>query len=471
MASDGVVLTQDESGSKFFHRVLREAVSAFPRSLGDAPISESGKAFKNGYGDMLSRFEGARVNSPQRLEIARYLRGATASALGFSRVGITKSLDESFKETVAAPETDTRAASGKAGHTLEVPLDGRVYRGRDVLQAVDAMFAAHHLTQRAADGLRWLVNSTNGTLDLTGQKFALLGASAELSPVQTLLEAGATVRWIDVKPAGAFETHGPMISTRGGDDLLANPHAVAAALREFAKDGPVHVCLFAYAPGRSRELLLAGVMEALVRSLGPSVVKSVATFISPTSPREVQPEDLAASNALKANPKWWQRAAAMTGALKPGGDVGGVARSVISLQGAAYQAAQYLAKTIAMEVLAADGLDGKPVTLSSNVAGITNTKSLSHPLFQIAFQGSKSFGVRIFEPPLTRAVSGYLMVHDLINPDAPLNASQTNGDRSKLVHTSQIHGAVYDLPWQFESCVKTAAVVGMTKKPGILLKR
>ena len=144
---------------------------------------------------------------------------------------------------------------------------------------------------------------------------------------------------------------------------------------------------------------------------------------------------------------------------------------MISLRGAAYQAAQYLAKTIAMEVLAADGLDGKPVTLSANVAGITNTKSLSHPLFQIAFQGSKSFGVRIFEPALTRAVSGYLMVHDLINPAAPLNASQVGGERAKLVHTSQIHGAVYDLPWQFESCVKTAAVVGMTKKPGILLKR
>lgn len=474
MASDGVVLTQDESGSKFFHRVLREAVDAFPRSFEDAPIPSSGKVFKKGYGDLLTRFEAARVNSPQRLEIARYLRAATAAALGFSRGGATKTLDESFKETVAAPETDTRAPSGSAGHTLEVPLDGRVYRGRDVAQAVDALFSAHHLTQRAADGLRWLVNHTGGTLDLTGHRFALLGASAELSPVQALLEAGATVRWFDVKPAGPFEAHGPLIATRGGDDLLTNPHAVAAALREFAKDGPVHVCLFAYAPGKSRELLLAGVMEALVRSLGASVVKSVSTFISPTSPREVQPEDLAVSLARKQQPKWWQRAAALTGALKAGGDVGGVARSVISLQGAAYQAAQYLTKTIAMEVLAADGLDGAPVTLSANVAGITNTRSLSHPLFQIAFQGSEAFGVRIFEPPLTRAVSGYLMVHDLLNPAAPGNASQTHGDaaaRAKAVHQSQIHGAVYDLPWQFESCVQTAAVVGFTKKPGLLLKR
>ena len=73
MASDGVVLTQDESGAKFFQRVLREAVSAFPRSLGDAPISQSGKAFKKGYGDLLTRFEAARVNIPQRLVVARAL--------------------------------------------------------------------------------------------------------------------------------------------------------------------------------------------------------------------------------------------------------------------------------------------------------------------------------------------------------------------------------------------------------------
>ncbi|MGV3623595.1 MAG: hypothetical protein ACO1OB_22440, partial [Archangium sp.] len=182
----------------------------------------------------------------------------------------------------------------------------------------------------------------------------------------------------------------------------------------------------------------------------------------------------AAANALAAKPKWWMRTAALTGALKGPGTYGNVARGIISLQGAGYQAAQYLTKIIAAETLAADGLGGKPVTLSANVAGITNTRSLSHPLFQVAFQGAPSFGVRIFEPPLTRAVSGLLMLHDLINPSAPGSATQTHGgieQRVKAVRTEQIHGHVYDLPWQFEACVKTAAVVGMGKNPGVLLKR
>ncbi len=377
---------------------------------------------------------------------------------------------------MAAPATLGQAFSGTPGLTLELPLDGRVYRGREVLEAIDRLFAAHHLSRAAALGLRWLVDfveANGGRLDLTGQRFALLGASAELSPAPLLLAAGATVRWLDVKPPPP-ETRGAFIATRDGDDLLARPHEAIAALRAFAEEGPVHVGLFAYAPGKSRELLLAGVMDALVRTLGPGVVKSVATYISPTSPGEMQAEDLAAAEHLRASPTWWQRAAALSGALQGPGSYGGVARTVISLQGAAYQAAQYVTKRIAAEVLAADGLGGQSVTLSTNVAGITNTRSLSHPLFQIAFQGAPSFGVRIFEPALTRAVSGYLMLHDLLNPQAPAAAGQQSEAplaRAKAAHVEQIHGAAYDLPWQFESAVKTAAVVGLTKRPQVLLRR
>ena len=151
-----------------------------------------------------------------------------------------------------------------------------------------------------------------------------------------------------------------------------------------------------------------------------------------------------------------------------------VARGVISLQGAAYQAAQYLTKIISGEVLATAGLGGAPVTVSANVAGVTNTRSLSHPLFQIAFQGAPQFGVRIFDPPTTRALSGLLMLHDVLNPDAPGSATKVAtslADRARAVRTEQIHGGVYDLPWQFESAVKTAAVLGMGKRPDLLLRR
>ncbi|PZR10491.1 MAG: hypothetical protein DI536_19805 [Archangium gephyra] len=472
-----MVLAKTETGSAFFHRVLREAVGAFPTALETAKLPGNGKAFKAGYGDALSRFEAARIGSAQRLDIARHLQRATEASLGFSKGGTVTPLAEALKKEVAAPKTTTHEPTAKPGLRPEVPLDERIYRGGEVFEAIDTLERDHHLTKAAAKGLRWVVTKAEaqgGRLNLEGEKFALLGANAELSPVSLLLDAGATVRWFDVKAPSVSAGAGRIVATDGADDLLTNPLAAMAALREFAKDGPVHVGLFAYAPGASRELRLAGVMDAMVRALGPGVVKSVSMFISPTSPGEVEEEDLVAANARKANPKWWMKTAAMTGALKGPGSYGNVARGIISLQGAGYQAAQYLTKIIAAETLAADGLGGKPVTLSANVAGITNTRSLSHPLFQIAFQGAPSFGVRIFEPPLTRAVSGLLMLHDLLNPEAPGAATQSHGSpeaRAKAVRTEQVHGHVYDLPWQFESCVKTAAVVGMGKNPGVLFKR
>jgi hypothetical protein len=215
-------------------------------------------------------------------------------------------------------------------------------------------------------------------------------------------------------------------------------------------------------------------MDALVEALGPAVVKSVSFYVSPTSPGELQPEDLAVATARGEAPKLWQRGLAAARMLKAPGHVGAVARGVISLQGAGYQAAQYLTKIISGEVLATSGLGGAPITVSANVAGITNTRSLSHPLFQAGFEGAPLFGVRIYEPATTRALAGLLMLHDLLNPEAPGAAGRafpSELERARAVRSEQLHGGVYDLPWQFESAVRSAAVIGLGKRPGLLFRR
>jgi hypothetical protein len=82
--------------------------------------------------------------------------------------------------------------------------------------------------------------------------------------------------------------------------------------------------------------------------------------------------------------------------------------------------------------------------------------------------------MRIFEPDTTRALSGLLMLHDLLNPAAPGAATHSHAspaDRARAVRREQIHGGVYDLPWQFESAVTTAAVLGVGKRPDLLLRR
>ncbi len=479
----GVVLAQGETGSGFFHRILSLGSTRFESVLAGAKLPGSPAVFKRTYGDAVARFEAARLATPQRVDIATALHDATLASLEFAKDGATTPLLESLKSTsVAPPKTVAVGPVTKGAYTPELSLDGTTYRGvAEVRTALSKLHDAHHLSDAAFKGLRWLmgfIEARGGTLDLSNERFVLLGASAELSPVGILLAAGAQVRWVDVKPPSRDAGAGRIVSSEGGDDLLENPHAVMAAIREFAAPGPVHLGLFAYAPGASRELRLAGVMDAMVHTLGPDVVKSVSLYISPTSPGELQPEDRAVSDARAKSLKLWQRGFQATRLLKPGGyvEAGDTAavRGVISLQGAAYQAAQYLMKILSSEVLATRGIGGRHVTLSTNVAGITNTRSLSHPLFQIAFQGAPQFGVRIFDPLTTRAASGMLMLHDLLNPEAPGAVGRVFAspvERARAIRSEQLHGGTYNLPWQFESAVKSAAVFGLGRRPDLLLRR
>jgi len=487
----GVVLPGSESGSGFLHRVLGEATSCFDAELRNARFPEHSSAFKKSFGDAVVRFEAARIASTDRGAIAQQLVASTLGSLELSENGKSMALTEALQAPREASRSKSRVLGGKAGLRAEVPLDGRVYRDGEVAVAVDKLHRGHHLTDAARDALRWTVRhieAAGGALDLSKHRFALMGAGAELSPARMLLAAGATVLWIDVNGpdkllGDSVGLAGTLVEAERGHDLLRDPCAVAASIRRFAEAGPVHVGLFAYAAGASRELRVAGAMDAIVRSLGTDVVQSVSMLVSPTSPGEMQREDLNVQGARRASPPLWQRALQLGRIVRGPGHYGSegspVCRAIMSIQGAGYQAAQYLTKIASAEALATFGLgphdgDKKPVTVSANVAGITATRSLSHPLFLAAFAGAPAFGVRIFEPATTRALSGLLMLHDVLNPDAPGSATrcaEPPETRARALRAQQIHGGVYDLPWEFESAVRAAAVLGAARKPSVLFGR
>ncbi|RYE82293.1 MAG: hypothetical protein EOO75_20915 [Myxococcales bacterium] len=271
--------------------------------------------------------------------------------------------------------------------------------------------------------------------------------------------------WVDLQRPPAIVT-GTVAYAPNAVDLLRQPKGVTAAIREFAGEDRVHLGMFAYAPGKGRELRLAEAMNTIAQDLGPKVLRSLALFVSPTSPGELQPEDAAVVESRRKAPKSWQRALSFVGVLKGPGHYGAgthtAARAVISLQGANYQAAQYVSKMLRAEVFAHDGF-----RVSANVAGISRTKSLEHPLFLAAFEGAPSFGVRIFDADTTQALATLLMLHDLLKPAT----TGTELEQARCVHAAQIHGGVYTLPWQFEAAVRAAAVLGAARRPGLVLRR
>jgi hypothetical protein len=484
----GVALADGARGSTFLHEGLRDAVERWPQTFGSDVIPSDPKAFRQGMVDALAAFEARRLASPERAAIATHLADRAQAGLVFRDDAGARALGAHLAET--KPGVSLQQAAGGRGPVpndwFQVPFQGMLYRNERLAGLVDRLHRAHDLSDSAHAALTTAVAGGANAHALAGRRFAVLGAGAELAPTAMLLEAGADVLWIDraepekwlLQRFGARQPAGRLFVPAGGACLLTSPLRVAAAIEAFAAgeglDGtaaPVHLGLFAYAPGRGRELRLTGVMDAIVRALPPAIVASVAMYISPTTPGEVVGSDIEAAQRRRREAPLWQRVLLKTGALSGPGHVeyGGraVARGVVPLQGPTYQAAQYLTKMMSAEAVATRGLGGDEeavkVPVSANVAGITATKSLEHPLFQAAFIGAPKFNIHIFEPATTRALSALLMLHDILG----------EGSREQeldALNRRQIHGGVYSHPWFFDQAIRAGAVIGLSRRPDLLLK-
>ena len=477
--SEGVSLPDGHTGSSFFRHVLLEACKHFPEEFKDLKVPDA-KRFKKTYGDFVVQFEAARASSPRRSEIARFVVSRTQDQLVYHNDDYEGPFVDYMKQPAQAASIETVAMSGQPGLKPSIPFRGRTYTASYLNEFARLMLDEHKLTHGAAKALNWVqryLKEHQGVIDLTGKKFVILGASAELAPTRFLLEAGADVLWVDIQKPTQFladrdRLAGSLSVAYDACNILTQPRRIKATIEAFASGQPVHIGMFAYAAGASQEWRLAATMNGIIRSLSPELVASVSMLISPTSAAMVQPEDLECSLEIKRRPPGWQSFLERIGTLGEAASFqcqgASVARAIVPLQGLSYQAAQYISKTLAAEVYATQGLqlegEPKPIRVSANVAGITKTKSLQHPVFQAAFLGAKTFGVEIFEVPSTRGLSNLLTLHDLLNEEL---------DQSKPLETlfsKQVHGGIYSRAYALDPMIRVATLMGLAKKPKLLLK-
>ncbi|SMF29161.1 hypothetical protein [Pseudobacteriovorax antillogorgiicola] len=478
-SDEGVTLPEGFTGSSFFRHILEEAMQRYPNDFKDIKLP-SRKDFKKSYGETVVRFEAARVNSKLRSEIAKYMVRRTQDQLQYKSPIFTGPFTQYMAGNSKPSPLETIDLGESEGFKPEVPFRGQRYEGARLKDLAELMLQEHQITKAAAKAITWISREAlndDGCINLKGQKFVILGASAELAPTAMLLKAGASVLWVDIQDCKSFvDRHkglsGTLYFGEKARNILLEPQTIGSTIEAFADGEPVHIGMFAYAAGASQEWRLTATMNGIVRSLEPSIVGSVSMLVSPTSPAVMQPEDLDRAKTMHRSPPAWQGVLKTLGLLnlenqfeKEGLPV---ARAIVPLQGVGYQAAQYISKTLAAEVFATQGVsldgDAKPLRVSANVAGITKTRSLQHPVFQAAFLGAKTFGVEIFEVQTTQALSGLLLLYDLLNQDHKVQ------DDPQQLFAEQVHGGIYSRAFALDPMIRIATVMGLAQKPRLLLK-
>ncbi len=478
---DGVIFP-GLTASALLHGLLISARLRFNDTFRPLVFPRDAQVFKHSYPEAILAFESLRLASPERSEIARFLVEKSHRWILLRSGGVERPLADSLWELPPALPLEATPLRGRGRWQPAVPFEGRSYAARDLGALGDLLVARELATQPAADALAWLAANAldaQGRLDLGGRRFAVMGAAAEIAPTRLLLAAGADVLWLDVAPPPEKWLVDDALSgriTRGAGigDLLTQPRETAAAIAEFASAGPVDCGLFAYAGGGGREWRLGGAMNAIVDAVGPERVRSAALYVSPTHPAALSKPELTMAARRSLAMPGWQRMLGAVGAFGKPGQTGlegaRLQRSVVAIQGASYQAAQYLEKLLAMERWAAYGIagEGGAAALSANVAPITRTRSLEHPMFAAAYLGCGLFGVETFASETTRPLGALLMLHDLLNPKAAGAPTESRAGAPQALFTQRVHGGVYGLPFDLQPMLVAAAVIGFAKKPGLL---
>ena len=467
-----VLLADNQSASGVLHTLLTDALAAFPSAFAAVNLPADPHRFRKVYPDVLPQFEAARHASPQRHEIARHMMSTLQQHIVWQDDSGSRPLYEALKESAAALPLNMHTFGGQAGWRPSL-----VYRGErwdaPRLAELGALLVHHGMaTAEAGEALSWISREAleSGTLHLTGRRIAVLGGAAEMAPTRIWLEAGADVLWLDTQPPPSDWWQAQGLSGRlhwpgNNADLLTNPQAVLATLIAFADGVPIDLGLYAYAPGKARELRLAASMNAVVNALPPALIASVTLLVSPTAPTALSAQDVAAVRTRTESRPLWESICANAGLFgRGGGSVAAgeasVTRTIVAIQGASYQAAQYLGKILMAECWARHGQVGsanpKPLRVSANTAAITRTRSLAHPIFTAAFGGASALGVETLAPRQSRPLYGLLAVHDWLHPDSPNPGAV------------RVHGGIHTLPYPLAPALRVAALIGFARSPRLL---
>jgi hypothetical protein len=371
---------------------------------------------------------------------------------------------------------------------LVLYADDQPVRGADLLTLLDRWDELGVAEPSATEALR-LLDHTSDWLDLRETTVVVLGAGAEMGPVEALLSWGCHVVAVDLpgrarwRPLldlarrspgrltlpvrgsardGASEAQ--VVAMTGADVITEAPEITEWLLR---LDGPFIIGDYVYAPGSAHLRTAAavdGIISAIVESRRDVGVAYLAT---PTDCYPVPGEAVDASlHSFQSTSRIVATARGLGGKrvfrpnfeqthVLPTGRRFGVLDGLITQQGPNYALAKRIQRWRAQRVRDQGGW------VSINVAPATRTQSVVNSrVLEAAYGGSHRFGLHVFTAQASRQVMAALLVHDLRNDQSPAHPDVPLDDSMDLVASEAMHGGMWRAPYAPRSVLGFAAATG-----------
>ncbi|QNN52411.1 hypothetical protein [Nocardioides mesophilus] len=362
---------------------------------------------------------------------------------------------------------------------LSLPYHGERLQGDALLRRLDSWVSTGVAEPSVAEAVRTVLAHPEW-LRLEGHTVAVLGAGAEMGPLQALLRWGARVAAVDlprpavwervlsVARAGAGTVLLPVpdgsdaldVATAGAD-LVAEAPSVAdwlAGLR--SEEDRLVLGNYVYADGAANVAVSVAVdaLTTRVQQARPDV--ALAFLATPTDVFAVPGDAVAMSTRAyeqrSAGAKLVGRPLRTLSAGRllrrsyaPGADPG-VNDSLVPQQGPNYALAKRLQRWRATVARQAG------TTVSMNVAPPTRTRSVvKNRALAAAYAGAHRFGVEVFEPATSNVLMAVLLVHDLHTDGGPRHPQPWQDEAYAAVH-----GGLWRTAYAPRSALGLAALLG-----------
>jgi hypothetical protein len=477
-------------------RVLAAAAEAVDPAL--AQRVRGASDWRHGYPALFAGLlEASLASADAAVAAARAGLAALHAELSVRRDGQVVPLAR-LDEVPAGPPPELVAAGGHGAHPrhLVVPYRGEELSGDALVRQVERWRRDGVVEPGCAAALEAVVRSPEW-LELGDTEVLVLGAGAEMAPTELLLAWGTRVVAVDVGAPGLWSrllaqaevgtgrlevparpsAAGASLAERAGVDLLADLPELLALLRPRA--GGLLMSQYLYADG-GQHVLVNGAADALAARLLAAGARGVATLATPTDVFAVPEDAVEASRAALARsgagPALARR---LTGGrvfdpayprlvTRGDGRRVGLVDAYVVQQGPNYalaKAVQRWRATVARAEGARASLTVAPMTLTRSV--------VKRRLMATGYEGTARFGVEVFAPETSRALTAALLVHDLRAPGAAADPATALGHPEDLPAATAAHGGLWRMPYATRSVLPLAVLAGAVRRPvpGQVLRR